>query len=140
MHFKNRSSSTAQSLRKMLRFIVPRNRQLQPSLTLVVRSFSATTFRAAVGKPPIVLVAQLRKLTEVSMSKAREALVASSHDIQGALVWLEEDLVVSGMKKAAKVSGRRAAEGLVGVCVLSEGLGVVAGRGSIVEVNCETDL
>ncbi|EPQ56576.1 hypothetical protein GLOTRDRAFT_105438 [Gloeophyllum trabeum ATCC 11539] len=106
--------------------------------------FSAARFYST-GKPDIKLVAELRKRTEVSLTKAREALAASGNDVNAALDWLEQDLAVSGAKKAAKLEGRTANEGLVGVCVLSagSGSGQGAGRGStraaMVELNCETD-
>lgn len=97
------------------------------------------------GSVPIKLVAELRKLTEVSLSKAREALSASNNDVQAALEWLEKDASVSGAKKAAKLQGRDAREGLIGTSVLSRGTGAGEGpvrggvRGAMVELNCETD-
>ncbi|KAK7695068.1 hypothetical protein QCA50_002258 [Cerrena zonata] len=97
------------------------------------------------GNVPIKLVAELRKLTEVSLSKAREALSASNNDVQAALEWLEKDASVSGAKKAAKLQGRDAKEGLIGTSVLSRGTGAGEGpvrggvRGAMVELNCETD-
>ena len=72
-------------------------------------------------KPPLKLVAELRKLTEVSITKAREALAASNNDVSAALVWLQNDLAVSGAQKAAKVAHRTAGEGLVGASVLARG-------------------
>jgi elongation factor Ts len=96
-------------------------------------------------KPSLKLVAELRKLTEVSITKAREALSASNNDVVSALAWLQKDLITSGAKKAAKVQGRVAGEGLVSVSVLSGGAGLRAGLGSgsiraaMVELNCETD-
>ncbi|KAH7930935.1 hypothetical protein BV22DRAFT_1108837 [Leucogyrophana mollusca] len=97
------------------------------------------------SKPSLQLVAQLRKLTEVSISKAREALVASNNDVNAALRWLEEDLATSGARKAAKVEGRDAREGLVSVSVLSSGSTANSGlggggiRAAMIELNCETD-
>ncbi|KAI0785385.1 elongation factor TS-domain-containing protein [Irpex lacteus] len=95
------------------------------------------------AKPSIKLVAELRKLTEVSITKAREALSATNNDVQAAYKWLQDDLVASGAKKAAKLEGRATQQGLVGVSVLSNsdgkgkfGRGV---RAAMVEVNCETD-
>jgi len=96
-------------------------------------------------KPSIKLFAELRKLTEVSVTKAREALSASNNDLNSALEWLQKDLAVSGAQKAAKVEGRTAGEGLVGVSVLSGGIGSRIGSGSgavraaMIELNCETD-
>ncbi|KZT27942.1 hypothetical protein NEOLEDRAFT_1060098 [Neolentinus lepideus HHB14362 ss-1] len=95
----------------------------------------------ALGKPSIKLVAELRKLTEVSVTKAREALTATNNDVKAALDWLEKDLAVSGANKAAKLEGRSANEGLIGVCVLANGSGSGRGgtRAAMVELNCETD-
>ena len=94
-------------------------------------------------KPPLKLVAELRKLTEVSITKAREALAASNNDVSAALVWLQNDLAVSGAQKAAKVAHRAAGEGLVGASVLARGTGSATGHGGVraalVELNCETD-
>ncbi|KAF7303200.1 Elongation factor Ts, mitochondrial [Mycena kentingensis (nom. inval.)] len=93
-------------------------------------------------KTPVKLVAELRKLTEVSIVKAREALAASNNDITAALDWLNKDLVASGAKKAAKVQDRYAGEGLISVAVLSPGStgqGSNGLRAAMVELNCETD-
>ncbi|KAF8265133.1 elongation factor TS-domain-containing protein [Lactarius quietus] len=94
-------------------------------------------------KPPLKLVAELRKLTEVSITKAREALAATNNDVSAALAWLQNDLAVSGAQKAAKVAHRAAGEGLVGASVLARGTGSATGHGSVraalVELNCETD-
>lgn len=59
------------------------------------------------------LLKELRKETEVSMSKAKEALVKNDNDYAKALAWLQEDAQVSGAKKAQKVAGRTAGEGLI---------------------------
>ncbi|KIJ66236.1 hypothetical protein HYDPIDRAFT_150533 [Hydnomerulius pinastri MD-312] len=97
------------------------------------------------AKPSLQLVAQLRKLTDVPISKAREALSASGNNVEAALEWLEKDMAASGAQKAAKVAGREAREGLVSVCVLSGGSSpsnALSGgglRAAMVELNCETD-
>ncbi|KAG0164395.1 Elongation factor Ts, mitochondrial [Apophysomyces sp. BC1034] len=83
-------------------------------------------------KPSVKLLAQLRKETEISISKAKEALVKSGNDYEKALAWLAEDAQVSGAKKAQKVAGRKAGEGLVTVAS-------VQSRSTIIELNCETD-
>lgn len=94
---------------------------------------------------PVKLIAELRKLTEVSISKAREALVASNNDVNAAFKWLQEDLVKSGAKKAERLADRSTKQGMVGVSVLSRGIGDGTGKGrsgtraAMVEVNCETD-
>ncbi|KAI8060080.1 elongation factor TS-domain-containing protein [Gongronella butleri] len=83
-------------------------------------------------KPDIKLLAQLRRETEVSMSKAKEALVKANNDYQEALTWLQKDALASGAKKASKVANRVAGEGLVGTASVNS-------RSSIIELNCETD-
>lgn len=90
--------------------------------------------RVVFQKADIKLLAQLRKETQISMSKAKEALLATNNDYKAALEWLEKDAIVSGAAKAAKLAGRNAKDGLVGVVVGSAGLG-----GAIVEMNTETD-
>lgn len=96
-------------------------------------------------KVPVKLIGELRKLTEVSISKAREALGASNNDVNLALEWLQKDLITSGAKKAAKVEGRFTGEGLISTSVLSRGIGSGSGlgrggvRAAMVELNCETD-
>jgi elongation factor Ts len=93
-------------------------------------------------KVPLALVAELRKKTQVSINKAREALTHSNGDIAGALEWLQNDLVTTGASKAAKVACRDAKEGLIGISVLSQGAGfTTAGgvRAAMIELNCETD-
>ncbi|KAF9469822.1 elongation factor TS-domain-containing protein [Collybia nuda] len=106
---------------------------------------SSRLYSTGATKPPVKLVAELRKLTEVSITKAREALTASNNDVNLALQWLEKDLVTSGAQKAAKVDGRFAGEGLISTCVLSNGVGSRSGMGhggvraAMIELNCETD-
>jgi elongation factor Ts len=108
------------------------------------RAFSSLRHYSTNGpeKPSLKLVAELRKLTEVSITKAREALSASNNDVKTALEWLKTDLVTSGAQKAAKVQDRHAGEGLVSVAILSAGNGRKAGnsaRAAMIELNCETD-
>lgn len=99
-------------------------------------------------QPTIKLVAEIRKRTTASIQKAREALVASKGDIEGALEWLDKDREVSGQRKAEKVGGRFTGEGLVGVAVLTRGTSAARAstaeyphkiRAAMVELNCETD-
>ena len=59
---------------------------------------------------------------------AKKALTENNGDLDQAMDWLR----TKGLAKAAKKSGRTAAEGLVAVAV-------VDGRGVAVEVNSETD-
>ena len=116
--------------------------QSSPSSILPRGAFYSTP---ATGEPPkasVKLVAELRKRTTVSLQKAREALSATSNDVEAALVWLEDDLVASGAKKAAKLEGRTAGAGLIGSVILSDGSTTGTGRGiraALVELNCETD-
>jgi elongation factor Ts len=97
---------------------------------------------------PIKLIAELRKQTTVSLDKAREALSHANGDIPRALDWLKNDLITTGAKKAAKVASRTTGEGVIGVSIISQGLGAGATgnsmhtggvRGAMVELNCETD-
>jgi len=74
------------------------------------------------------LVKELRDRTGAGMMDAKKALTETDGDMEAAVDWLRK----KGLAKAAKKSGRTAAEGLVGVAV--EG-----GRGVAVEVNAETD-
>lgn len=74
------------------------------------------------------LVKELRDSTGAGMMDAKKALTATDGDMEAAVDWLR----TKGLAKAAKKSGRTAAEGLVGVAV-------VAGKGVAVEVNSETD-
>ena len=118
---------------------------LRPTLQCTARRSYAT----APAKVPIKLIAELRKQTTVSLDKAREALSHANGDIPKALDWLKNDLITTGAKKAAKVASRTTGEGVIGVSVISQGLGAgaTAGnsmhtggvRGAIVELNCETD-
>ncbi len=74
------------------------------------------------------LVKELRDSTGAGMMDAKKALTETDGDIEAAVDWLR----TKGLAKAAKKSGRIAAEGLVAVKV--EG-----GKGVAVEVNSETD-
>ncbi|KAJ7492318.1 elongation factor TS-domain-containing protein [Mycena latifolia] len=107
------------------------------------RAFSALRrYSTGPEKPSLKLVAELRKLTEVSIVKAREALSASNNDVKIALEWLKTDLVTSGAQKAAKVQDRHAGEGLVSIAILAAGNGPTTGNGvraAMIELNCETD-
>lgn len=107
---------------------------------------------AAVKKPSIAAISEIRKAVPgTSMIKAREALATTfnadgKEDLAAALEWLEEDRRKSGAAKADKVASREAKEGTVGVCVLSDGLGLdpstnqaAQPRAGLVELNCETD-
>ncbi|MGA1341652.1 MAG: translation elongation factor Ts [Hyphomonas sp.] len=76
------------------------------------------------------LVKQLREKTGAGMMDAKKALVENAGDEAAAIEWLR----AKGLSKAAKKSGRAAAEGLVAVRVAADGR-----SGAIVELNSETD-
>lgn len=67
----------------------------------------------ATVKPDIKLLKQLRQETEISMSKAKEALIQTNNNYAEALTWLLKEAQVSGAKKAQKVADRTAGEGLI---------------------------
>ena len=74
------------------------------------------------------MVKELRDSTGAGMMDAKKALTETDGDMDAAVDWLR----TKGLAKAAKKSGRTAAEGLVG-------LAVEGGVGVAVEVNSETD-
>ena len=74
------------------------------------------------------LVKDLREKTGAGMMDCKTALGETGGDIEAAIDWLRK----KGLAKAAKKSGRVAADGLVGVAV-------EANFGVVVEVNSETD-
>ena len=76
------------------------------------------------------LVKELRDRTGAGMMDAKKALVESDGDTDAAIEWLR----AKGLSKAAKKSGRTAADGLVAVKVSADGT-----TGAIVELNAETD-
>ncbi len=73
-------------------------------------------------------VKDLREKTGAGMMDAKKALTETDGDMEAAVDWLR----TKGLAKAAKKSGRTAAEGLVAVRV-------GGGRGVMVEINSETD-
>ncbi len=74
------------------------------------------------------MVKELRDTTGAGMMDAKKALTETDGDMEAAVDWLR----TKGLAKAAKKSGRTAAEGLVAVAV-------DGGTGVAVEVNSETD-
>ncbi|MBL4628015.1 MAG: elongation factor Ts [Roseicyclus sp.] len=74
------------------------------------------------------MVKELRDSTGAGMMDAKKALTETAGDMSAAVDWLR----TKGLAKAAKKSGRTAAEGLVAVAVGN-------GTGVAVEVNSETD-
>jgi elongation factor Ts len=73
-------------------------------------------------------VKELRERTGAGMMDCKKALGEVGGDMEAAIDWLR----TKGLAAAAKKAGRTAAEGLVGVAVQGT-------RGSVVEVNSETD-
>ncbi len=74
------------------------------------------------------MVKDLREKTGAGMMDCKNALTETTGDIEAAVDWLRK----KGLSKAAKKSGRVAAEGLVAVRVAGT-------KGVLVEVNSETD-
>jgi elongation factor Ts len=74
------------------------------------------------------MVKDLREKTGAGMMDCKTALAESNADIEAAVDWLRK----KGLSKAAKKSGRVAAEGLIAA-------GVSGNDGVLVEVNSETD-
>ena len=74
------------------------------------------------------MVKELREMSGAGMMDAKKALTENDGDMEAAIDWLR----TKGLAKAAKKSGRTAAEGLVAVKV-------DGGTGVAVEVNSETD-
>lgn len=75
-------------------------------------------------------VKELRETTGVGMLECKKALEETGGDIQKALTYLRE----KGLSKAAKKSGRTAAEGVVEFSISSDHK-----KAAIIELNCETD-
>ncbi|MBE8950573.1 MAG: elongation factor Ts [Quinella sp. 3Q1] len=75
-------------------------------------------------------VKELRERTGAGMMDCKKALTATDGDMQKAIDWLRE----KGIAKAAKKSGRTAADGAVAAYVSADGK-----TGVLLEVNCETD-
>lgn len=74
------------------------------------------------------MVKELRESTGAGMMDCKTALTETKGDMQAAQDWLRK----KGLSKAAKKSGRIAAEGLIGIQVQGT-------KGVVVEVNSETD-
>ncbi|MGD9845879.1 MAG: translation elongation factor Ts [Variibacter sp.] len=74
------------------------------------------------------LVKELRELTGAGMMDCKAALTETDGNIEAAVDWLRK----KGLSKAAKKSGRVAAEGLIAA-------ETAKGKGVLVEVNSETD-
>lgn len=77
-----------------------------------------------------VLVKELREMTGLGMMECKKALAEAGGDLKKA----EELLRIKSGAKASKAAGRVAAEGVIGAYLSPD-----AKRGSLVELNCETD-
>ncbi len=76
------------------------------------------------------MVKELRERTGAGMMECKKALVASNGDVEVAI----EEMRKSGAAKAAKKSGRVAAEGVVKIVIADDGK-----KATIIEINSETD-
>lgn len=76
------------------------------------------------------LVKELRELTGVGMMDCKKALAETNGDLKKAVDFLRE----KGLASAAKKAGRIAAEGVVSSYVSED-----FSKGTLVELNCETD-
>ncbi len=76
------------------------------------------------------MVKELRDKTDAGMMDAKNALVETNGDMEAAIDYLRK----KGLSKAAKKSGRTAAEGLVAVTASASNT-----EAAIIEVNAETD-
>ena len=76
------------------------------------------------------LIKELRERTGAGMLDCKKALEENGADIEKAIDWLRE----KGIAKAAKKSGRVAAEGLVFASVSTD-----RKKGAVLEFNSETD-
>lgn len=74
------------------------------------------------------MVKDLRESTGAGMMDCKSALTETNGDMEAAQDWLRK----KGLSKAAKKAGRVAAEGLIGISVRG-------GKGTMVELNSETD-
>jgi elongation factor Ts len=86
-----------------------------------------TTFEATMSISA-AQVKELREKTGAGMMDCKAALTENGGDLEASVDWLR----AKGLSKAAKKSGRVAAEGLIGVAAGE-------GKAAIVEVNSETD-
>ena len=74
------------------------------------------------------MVKDLREMTGAGMMDAKNALVENKGNMDAAVDWLRK----KGLAKAAKKSGRTAAEGLVAIATKGT-------KGAVIELNSETD-
>lgn len=84
--------------------------------------------RSFSSKPTMAQIKELRELSSAPIVDCKNALTEADGDMDAAWEWLRK----RGAAAATKLSSREASEGLVGV-------GVQGTRGSILELNSETD-
>lgn len=101
---------------------------------LVSRPYGTTGPKASMK-----LVAELRRATNVPLSKAADALAACNNDFDAAVAWLDEEMKRTGAARAAKLAGRVANEGTLALAVLADGTRGTGVRAALVELACETD-
>jgi len=76
------------------------------------------------------MVKELREMTDAGMLDCKKALKASEGDMEAAVEWLRK----KGLSKAAKVAGKVAAEGTIGLKIDEN-----FKKATMTEVNCQTD-
>lgn len=76
------------------------------------------------------MVKELREKSGAGMMDAKNALVENNGNMEESMDWLRK----KGLSKAAKKSGRIAAEGLIGIAASADGK-----TAALIEVNSETD-
>lgn len=119
---------------------IPRYSSLHTS-SLLCNSTTPPTTKTV----PIALISKIRSLRPgTPLSLARSSLQATSNDVDAAIAWLAAQAAASGAKKAERLKGRVAEQGLVGVALMRDGLasgkdGMGGVRACIVELSCETD-
>src|SRR6266536_2607053 len=96
--------------------------------TRVARAARRQEGYATMATITAAMVKELRESTGAGMMDCKSALTETNGEMTAAQDWLRK----KGLSKAAKKSGRVAAEGLVGVQITGT-------KGVVVEVNSETD-
>lgn len=79
-------------------------------------------------------LATLRKKTGYALNLCKKALNETQNDVSAAELWLKEEAIKNGWKKASALGNKPVAEGLVGVFVNRNSESAV-----LLEVNCESD-
>lgn len=95
------------------------------------RRFSSSPLKLANQQSPLYL---LRQRTGLAYNLCREALNKHDNDLNQAESWLKAQELSHGLKKATKVRGRSAHEGLIGLAIHRQNKLI-----TVIELNCETD-